>query len=169
MPVASDFVRGCLDGMTPGRALDVACGTGRHALLLAESGFETWGVDVSGEAISRARAEAARRGLALHLLRRDVVAEGLPAGTYDVVVCTFFLERSLFAGLAAAVAPGGRLLFETYTRAHADRTGFPHRYCLETGELARAFPGLVTVEYREDEDETRAVARLLAQRPPEET
>ena len=48
---------------TPGRALDLATGTGRHALRLAEAGFEVDALDISAVALGMARERAAARGL----------------------------------------------------------------------------------------------------------
>jgi 2-polyprenyl-3-methyl-5-hydroxy-6-metoxy-1,4-benzoquinol methylase len=46
-----------------GRVLDVGCGTGEHALYLAASGLEAWGVDSAPAAIDKAVAKAKERGL----------------------------------------------------------------------------------------------------------
>ena len=156
-----------------GRALDVACGLGRHALLLAGLGFAVDALDVSDVAVARLADEAARRRLPVTATRADLAAApDLPAGAYSVVVDTYFLERALLPALAAALAPGGLLVFETFTRAQADRPFGPSdpRLLLAPGELRRAFAGLEVLDHREgDVDDgdgrMRAVASLLARRP----
>ncbi|GAB1823244.1 class I SAM-dependent methyltransferase [Herbidospora sp. RD11066] len=65
--------------------LDVACGSGRHALELAARGRRVTGVDVSAEAIAHATAEAARRGLAADFRVGDMGA--LPVTTADTAIC----------------------------------------------------------------------------------
>ena len=90
--------------------LDVACGSGRHARWLAARGLRVTGVD---------RDAAALTGLAG--IAETVVAdiEGgpwpLPAdAVFDAVVVTNYLHRPLWPQLLAAVAPGGRLIYETF-------------------------------------------------------
>lgn len=50
--------------ITPGRALDIGCGTGTHAVWLASQGFDVLGVDISGRAIERAEERAAATSIA---------------------------------------------------------------------------------------------------------
>jgi 2-polyprenyl-3-methyl-5-hydroxy-6-metoxy-1,4-benzoquinol methylase len=150
-----------LEQAPPGRALDVACGSGRHALPLARAGFDVLAVDVSDVALERLAAQAAARGLAVRTERRDVSAEGLPEGDFDLVVVIGFLDRTLFPALREKVRPGGLLFFETFTRAHSEATGFPRAYCLEPGELLAAFEGWETLRHVEE----RARESLLARRP----
>jgi 2-polyprenyl-3-methyl-5-hydroxy-6-metoxy-1,4-benzoquinol methylase len=56
------IVRSFIDAIPPGRALDAACGTGRHTAYLCMRGFETTGVDVTSEmlALAREKVPAAR-------------------------------------------------------------------------------------------------------------
>jgi len=143
-------------------ALDVACGAGRHALLLARQGFDVLAVDVSDVAVALLRERAAADALRLRAARLDL-DEGLPAGTFDVVTCTHFLDRSLWPALREAVAPGGLLLFQTFTAEHAERTGFPRRYCLDTGELLREVASFEVLRHR-IEDDGRLLESVLAQK-----
>ena len=50
-----------ISGLKPGRALDVACGVGRHAIFLAERGWQVTAVDASSVGIELARAAARER------------------------------------------------------------------------------------------------------------
>jgi len=63
------------DDLPPGRALDLACGTGRHAVWLAERGWRVTGVDFSEVALELARTHAAERGVALDAFRQELAAE----------------------------------------------------------------------------------------------
>src|SRR6516165_9282087 len=89
-----------------GPALDVAGGTGRHALWLARRGLAVTLADVSGVALELARREAARAGLPLRTLAVDLEAEPLPPGPWDLVLCVDFLWGPLFEAIPAALAPG---------------------------------------------------------------
>ena len=150
-----------------GRALDVACGRGRHAVWLAVEGFDVDAVDRDEEAIA-ALAELARRE-ELSIRARAVDLEGvdadLPSQRYDVIVGVHYLHRPLFPRLIEALRPGGVLVYETFTRAQA-RRGRPTNpdFLLEAGELARLVAPLRILAEREGEYDGRDVASVVAMR-----
>jgi tellurite methyltransferase len=161
-----------------GAALDLACGTGRNALLLAARQPVT-AVDTStvaldaterlalhrGVPVSRgARIEAAETGL--QLVRADLENSEIAAGDFSLIVCIKYLQRSLFRTIARALAPGGMLLFETYTKAQLAFATGPRNpeNLLDPGELCAAFPELQTLFCRELRAGS-AIASLLARRP----
>lgn len=156
-----------------GRALDVACGDGRNALYLAQLGYTVDAIDVSDVAIDALRAATASRGLTTTIAPRvvDLEREPLPAGPYDVIVVTNFLQRDLFEPLQEALAPGGLLVFETLARAHVDELGhsFNPAYLVEHGELPRAFARLAVVDQHEGvtqrSGQARGVAGIVARKP----
>ncbi len=105
--------------LPPGRALDVGAGEGGDAIWLAERGWEVVAHDVSAVAVERGAAHAAERGpevaSRITWVHGDAAETALPSGPFDLVTCHFVHlaadERAaLFRDLAAAVAPGGRLL-----------------------------------------------------------
>jgi SAM-dependent methyltransferase len=117
-PTLVDFVRST--GVTSGRALDVGCGTGTHALWLASQGFEVIGVDISPRAIELARAragDAQTRG-AIRFDVLDFLASTPDGGPFDLVfdrgvfhVFDAAEDRSRFAAqVASCLAPGGSWL-----------------------------------------------------------
>jgi len=152
----------------PGRALDVACGRGRHALWLAAAGFETDAVDSDADSVAFLQEEAVRRGLSLRASVLDLEAEAgasLGCEDYDLIVVIHYLHRSLFPALRAALREGGVLVYETFTTKQAAR-GKPTnpRYLLKEGELRRLVEPLTILRYREGEFENRMVAGVIAQR-----
>jgi hypothetical protein len=88
-------------------------------------------------------------------------------GGYDAVVVTNYLHRPLFAGLAAALAPGGLLLYETFAQGN-ERFGKPSSpaFLLAPGELLGAFPTLVPDRLRAGPDGNAAPRRRAAARGP---
>ncbi|WP_369213842.1 class I SAM-dependent methyltransferase [Streptomyces flavofungini] len=93
-------------------ALDVGCGTGRFARLLAARGYEVDALDPSAEVIAEARGYGGDGGNP-RFRRADVTREELPDGGYDVITCLASLHHMPFATvtrLRAALAPGGALL-----------------------------------------------------------
>ena len=153
-----------------GRALDVACGRGRHALFLAERGLAVVAVDRDPAAVAALRAEAARRVLALEARVADLEAGGpdvgLGEGAYDLVVVVHYLHRPLFPALLRAMAPGALLLYETFTEDQA-RLGKPTNpdFLLRPGELQERLRGLTILREREGRFEGRHVAAVAARKP----
>lgn len=95
--------------------LDAGCGTGEHALLLAERGDRVVGVDLAVEAVGRAAAKAEARGLAATFLVHDALDLAALGRRFDVALDVGLLhtlgdeDRPRYAAsLAAAVRPGGR-------------------------------------------------------------
>ena len=154
-----------------GRALDVACGDGRNAAYLARLGYDVHAIDVSDVAIGALRAAAQERGLPIAAWVVDLEREPLPAGPYDVIVTTNFLQRDLFGQLHDALAPGGLLVYETLGRSHVEELGhsFNPDYLLDRGELLRAFEGLEVVDHHEGVAQRpggpRGVESIVARRP----
>lgn len=142
-----------------GSALDLACGTGRAAVWLAERGLAVWGLDVSVVAINRARAAAARHGVA-ERCRFDVadLDEGLPDGPpVDVVLCHRFRDRRLDRAVLERLAPGGLLAISALSEVGAA----PGRFRATPGELVAAFAELEVIASGEGDGE----AWLLARKP----
>ena len=105
-------------GLTPGRALDVGCGEGGDVLWLAGRGWQVTGLDWSAVALGRAAEHAAAAGLTdrVEWVQGDVESWQPPAGAFDLVTAHFLHPTAdqlgpLLARLAAAVAPGGTLLW----------------------------------------------------------
>jgi len=150
-------------------ALDVAAGAGREAVYLALQGFEVEARDRDPEALARAAALAARHGVAISTVVTDLErgAVALPPSRYPLVICFRYLHRPLFHQIESALAPGGRLVYETF-RSGQEKIGRPRRerFLLRPGELESAFPGLVVEHYAELEPAGGPVtARLLARKP----
>jgi 2-polyprenyl-3-methyl-5-hydroxy-6-metoxy-1,4-benzoquinol methylase len=104
-----------VEGLAPGRALDLACGAGRNAVWLAQRGWAVTGVDFSDVALANARRLAADRGVEVEWVLADL-REWSPAGeTFDLVAVLYLQlpaeeRRGVLGRAAHAVAPGGTLL-----------------------------------------------------------
>lgn len=98
--------------LKPGRALDVACGAGRHSVLLAERGWQVTAVDNSSVAIELLRQRAAERSVRVDarvadLERGEFVIE---PNTYDLIINCCYLQRDLFSSMRAGVRTGGLVI-----------------------------------------------------------
>jgi tellurite methyltransferase len=175
------FVLELLPLLPVGPALDLACGTGRHALLLASRLQVVTAVDSSSvaleileqraldshRAVTRVKrpAQIANRGHGIQLWQADLEQVSLPSEVFSLVICVNYLQRSLFSQIERTLAAGGMLLFESHTVAQLDFAGGPRNpdYLLQLGELRTAFPSLRHLFYRELRA-GKGIASLIAQK-----
>jgi SAM-dependent methyltransferase len=149
-------------GSKPHTALDLAGGAGRHALWLAQRGWQVSLMDISGEGLALARKNAAHLSPPIDFLQADL-REYRVSCQYDLVLVFYYLERSIFPELEKSLRPGGVLLYKTYVRDENDPSR-PVRnpaHLLEPGELLQAFPRLRVLHHREYRSK-RLVAELVA-------
>ncbi|MBD9359747.1 class I SAM-dependent methyltransferase [Methylomonas fluvii] len=133
-----------------GKALDLACGLGGNALLLAESGLDVDAWDISPVALQILQQQATENGLPIATRQCHISAETLAPQTYDVIVICRFLDRALCNAIMAALKPGGLLFYQTFTRNKLDQQGPSNpEYLLANNELLRLFSSLSVVFYQE--------------------
>lgn len=145
--------------LPPGLALDLACGLGENAALVARLGHRVVGLDQSEVGIARAR--VGNPGLLF--VQADALHLPFGARCWDFVYCTYFLERALFARFRTAVRPGGAVYYETFTQAMLRRRpDFPPGFCLRPGELRAAFAAWRILRYEEDPAAEFPFAAILA-------
>lgn len=96
----------------PGRALDVACGGGRHSLYLAERGWQVTAVDSSQVAIELLSQVAADKHLPIDARLADLERGEftIERDSYDLIVNCCYLQRNLFPAIKAGVKVGGCVL-----------------------------------------------------------
>ena len=109
-----------------GRALDVACGRGRHALLLASTGLVVTALDRNAGVLARLQDQADRLGLPVRTRVTDLETGNADLGDpgYALVLVTRYLHRPLLPHLLMSLAPGGVLIYETFLDKQAE-TGPP--------------------------------------------
>ena len=149
------------------KALDLACGHGRHTRWLARQGCHVTSLDRDPNAL------ASLTPLAPQV--RTLVADienapwPLPAQAFDAVVVTNYLWRPLWPHILNSLAPGGVLIYETF--AHGNATvGKPSRpdFLLQPGELLKVCSGLRVVAFEDGflREPERYVQRIVAIAPP---
>jgi SAM-dependent methyltransferase len=99
----------------PARILDLGCGTGSLAVLLAQAGHEVIGIDTSAEMLALARDKAATAGVRLDLGRADAADPPFGPASADVVLCRHVLwslddRDAVLANWTRLLCPGGRLV-----------------------------------------------------------
>jgi SAM-dependent methyltransferase len=131
-----DFIQRTL-GLAPGsRILDLCCGHGRHALLLAERGYSVTGVDFSDRALRLARRRARRAGSSVRWLKRDMrriaFHEEFDAVTNVFTAFGYFEpdreDEEVLRRVTAALKPSGRFLIDHINREYLMRSHQAHRW-----------------------------------------
>lgn len=153
---------------TPGTALDIAGGIGRHAVWLAERGWRVKLIDISNVGIQQAQKNAKHTktdGRIVTEIRDLDGTQKLGREQYDLVLVFFFLQRELFPALMAALKPGGYLIYKTYTTEQKRFTGGPSHpmFLLEPNELLHAFSAIHILHYHET-TQGKGIAELVARK-----
>jgi SAM-dependent methyltransferase len=151
LPAASAWVRRFAPLIDAGAVLDLACGSGRHARLLAAGGHPVLAVDRDATAL------ASLAGVAgVTTLCADLEGDSWPfAGRrFAGIVVTNYLHRPLLPRLAEALADGGVWIYETFMQGN-ERFGRPSNpdFLLRPQELREAAlaAGLTVVAFEEGE------------------
>ena len=145
-----------------GTVLDVACGSGRHMRWLHAQGFALTGVDRDAAAVEPLSALG-------RVITADIESAPWPLAdeTFDAVIVTNYLWRSLLTPIVASVAPGGVLIYETFAVGN-EAFGKPSNpnFLLHPGELLWACATLQVVAYEDGllDGPPRRVQRIAARR-----
>ena len=136
----------------PGRALDIAAGSGRNAVFLAGKGFAVDAVDISDVGLHMFAGSHAN----IFALCADLETYEIAAHRYSLIININYLNRRLFPYIQAGLVPGGLLIFETFLNRPGYQPQKPFSpehidHLLKPNELAGAFPDLTTLVWRERE------------------
>lgn len=154
---------------SPGRALDLACGTGRDAVYLAAHGWHVTAIDILPDALEKAR-RLERTSLGNNLITfiaADLESPSLNIeGKFDLLFSAFFLHRPLFGLLPNLLNHNGLLIAETFTTQHRAKFSRPQSdaHILLPGELPKLVPQMEIELYQEGWHEGRCTGRLVARK-----
>jgi len=160
--------------LEPGRALDVACGPGRHAIWLAERGWQVTAVDSSRVAIEILRRRASEQGVAIdsRIANLELHEFIIEPEAYDLIVVCNYLQRDLFPAIKAGVRISG-IVIAAIAMADDDPSVKPMNpaFLLSPGELRAEFAesekweSLRNFEGKQVGDKRRrAMAEIVARR-----
>ena len=118
-----NFIRDALGVRAGGEVLDVACGYGRHAVELAQQGFQVTGLDLSLPLLIKAADHAQKRGLSVNFVHADMRKMTFN-GQFDAAYCVlssfgYFDEETnlqVATAICRALKPGGRFLLDIINR-----------------------------------------------------
>jgi SAM-dependent methyltransferase len=143
------FVAAETAALSPGRALDVACGEGRNAIWLAQQGWEVVAADFSAVALDKGRRLSERAEVTVEWVEADITAWD-PPGPFDLIVVSYLQLPAgpltmAFGRLVPALGPGGTLVVVGHDRRNlAEGVGGPQSLdvLLDAEEVLALLPGL---------------------------
>lgn len=146
-----------LQDHSPGRALDLGCGTGTNLLVMAEAGWEVCGVDYALRAVLSARRRLRRAGFGhkARVISGDVTGMAGLTGRFDLVLdigCYHGVnlpDRAAYRrNLQRWLAPGGFFLLYAHLADEVKPGGFG----FSPADLAALMQDLVLVERQDSND-----------------
>jgi len=154
-----------------GKALDLACGTGRHAIFLAENGWRVTAVDNSAVGIEIARARAAEKSVEIDFRRVDLEAGEfkIEENAYDLICDFYYLQRELFREMKKGLKTGGLVVSTIHIYGENEPEG---RFLLGEGALKEFFEDFEILHYHETSltdtdagEHHRRTAEIVARKP----
>jgi 2-polyprenyl-3-methyl-5-hydroxy-6-metoxy-1,4-benzoquinol methylase len=133
-------------GLSPGRALDLGCGSGPNALMLAEKGWSVLGVDWSEHAVRLANETATEYRLNARFVAADTT-QWRPSDKFDLVISTYALpggedSRRILQTAVDALAAGGTLIVAEWDASMAEVWNFDADDLLTVERIVALLPGL---------------------------
>lgn len=148
-----------------GKVLDLAMGEGRNGVYLATQGFDVSGLDISEKGLEKARKLAEKHNVTIETKVVDLESFKLPPNSYDVILCTYYMQRDLFKQFESALKPGGMIVVETYNVDYLKYARFSRKWALDTNELLDIFKGMRVIRYQDYDDGKEAYSSIIAQKP----
>lgn len=155
--------------LTPGAALDLACGAGRNALYLAERGWRVTAVDGSALAIELLEERARAKNMMIETRVADLERGEfvIAPEAYDLICDCYYLQRDLFPQMKVGLRTGGTIIVIVHLADADQPQGTPTR--ARPGELREHFQDWTILHYYEgrpsESCHQRAVAELVARKP----
>ena len=148
-----------------GKVLDIAMGEGRNGVYLATQGFEVLGLDISEKGLEKAHNLAKKNKVTIATKVVDLESFTLEPNSYDVILCTYYMQKDLFKQFQSALKPGGMIVVETYNVDYLKYVQFSREWALDTNEMLDIFKGLRVIRYQDYDDGKEAYSSIIAQKP----
>jgi len=164
-PVPNPLLINAARVLSPGHALDLACGTGHNAVWLAQHGWSVTAIDGSEAAIEILRRRAARKGVTIDAQIADLEDSAfmiVPA-RHDLIAMCYYFQRNLIEQCKRGLIPGGVIV----AIALLVEPGKEHStFRLQPGELRGYFADWEILHNSEGPDTWQhKVAEIVARRP----
>lgn len=150
MTPSADPVIQAVSLIPPGTALDIACGSGRHAIWLQQHGWHVTALDRNAEAVAQIRARYPSIDARMVDLEREPFSP--PETSYDLILCWLYFQRNLYPAIRKAIRPGGIAALSALLQG---------RFAANPSDLQQSFVGW-TVLHR---FQNQRACELIVQRP----
>ena len=134
-----------------GLALDLACGLGANSLFLESRGLSVHAWDISIIAIKKLKKRIKLNKLKIEAQCLDIKAEVLSASTYDLIITSNYLDRSLHPAIYNATRAGGLICYQTFTADKRVRLGPSNPdYLLQPNEIKSFVEGCEILAFKDE-------------------
>jgi 2-polyprenyl-3-methyl-5-hydroxy-6-metoxy-1,4-benzoquinol methylase len=140
-------------------------GEGRNGVYLATQGFDVLGLDISPIGLNKAQQLAEHNNVAIQTRLVDLENYQLEKNSYDLIICTYYMQRDLFDQIKGSLKPGGMVLIETFNTDYLKYSSFPKKYLLKHNELLEIFKDFKVIRYQAYDDGKEAFSSIIAQKP----
>jgi len=128
-------------------------------------GFDVLGLDISEKGLGKAHQLASANKVKIATRVADLETHQLAKNAYDLIICTYYMQRSLFPQFMDALKPGGMALVETYNLDYLKYKKFKRKYLLEDNELLKIFRDYKIIKYEIYDDGVEAYSSIIVQKP----
>ena len=141
--------------------LEIACGTGRNSIYLAQNGFNIDAYDISDVAINHLKSLNIEN---LNAFQKDLENFSPNENKYDLIVQTNYLDREIFPNLKKSLKKNAIIIIETYMN-HKDNEKPPSNtaFLLQQGELKEIFKDFKILKYNEYFNEKHELYKMRKQ------
>jgi len=118
--------------------MELACGTGRNSIYLAQQGFEVISIDFSNIALDTLKSFSLQNNLNIETIEMDLGQKGnlnALSKADNIVVVHYKLEDEILDQIPSLLHENGIFLYYTFNRQHAEKRKFNQKFCLSPGEL----------------------------------
>ncbi|MGG1675245.1 class I SAM-dependent methyltransferase [Neobacillus sp. NRS-1170] len=158
-PAANPRLMNLSTYLSGGTALDLACGLGGNSFFLARMNYCVEAFDISDVAINFIQDYSVKNNLNLHPQVADLTSLDIinwPNSPYDLIVISYYLDRSLFPIVKNLIRDDGYFFMETFYQSPLDENqGVSNQYKLNSKELLAQFGNWKVVFFEENEKEGR--------------
>ncbi len=147
-----------------GRALDLACGSGKDSIYLAQAGFDVIAVDGSIEGLRRCSRAAEQASVQISPLLADLADYQIAANSFELIIMVRYLQRNLFQAIIDGLKNGGHVFIKTFDARYLQHNPkFNPDYVLAKNELNLAFSSLTMIDQGSDDHQTSSY--IFARKP----
>lgn len=151
--------------------LDMGMGEGRNAVFLAQKAHKVTGIDISSVAIKKAYLLAKEYGVKIKALVASLDKYKIAPASYDVIICFYYIDRSLVSKMKSWLKPGGLIIYEAFTSAQKSVKGhrdYEESQYLKSQELLTLFgEGMKVLKYEEPIHESKFRASIILRKDTE--